>query len=449
VLTLNATMEVSLLLVIFVELFTAARSPLRLMLYVNVLRAKYNCNDDTVFRIKYTYYNTGFYHREVWKMFGDKLQPIRSMDYLLAKELREACRPTKHGGGPSPFLARLAAMAESGLGPGAVRFARNHYTALNGGPALCGIDWSNAEDAKLAWAYLLSAPEGSVLLYEEDAKVPIVQRALAFRRAVAHRATLHAALAADEEGTLEFEVSAGSTSFDPVMLLVRLRGAGGTTSSCAPLGVVLLSLEGRQRQRPRTPTRLRHKSRSPACRPTPVQALVQVPWDLGRGARLAEVLGGAKRADSSWSPRLGEAFRLEEGLRQPLDAAQFFLIEAPLAECDRTSKDLVLLYHTTWSSPHVHFGLQSRWTAAPGWPLRRASGLLEASKEEEEAASAEEGEWWTVHVPLVEGCGPVEFVINDGGGCWDHASCGGNYRIDGPGAFIVERGHLREFGHKL
>jgi hypothetical protein len=35
-------------------------------MYVNVLRAKYACGDNTVFRIKFTYYTTGFYHKQVW-----------------------------------------------------------------------------------------------------------------------------------------------------------------------------------------------------------------------------------------------------------------------------------------------------------------------------------------------------------------------------------------------
>merc|ERR1719231_584660 len=75
-LMLNATMEVSLLLVLLVELFTPARSFLRLMLYTNILRAKYNCGDNTVFRIKYTMYDTKFYHQQVWNMLDEKLQPI-------------------------------------------------------------------------------------------------------------------------------------------------------------------------------------------------------------------------------------------------------------------------------------------------------------------------------------------------------------------------------------
>ena len=44
--------------------------------YVNVLRAKYACTDNTVFRIKFPYYDTGFYHRQVWNMIDEKTAPL-------------------------------------------------------------------------------------------------------------------------------------------------------------------------------------------------------------------------------------------------------------------------------------------------------------------------------------------------------------------------------------
>lgn len=59
-----ATMEVSVLLLVVMELFTPARSVGRLVMYLNLLRARYACADNTVFRIKFTYYNTGFYHQQ-------------------------------------------------------------------------------------------------------------------------------------------------------------------------------------------------------------------------------------------------------------------------------------------------------------------------------------------------------------------------------------------------
>jgi len=71
-----ATMEVSVLLLVLMELVTPARSVTRVVMYVNVLRAKYACTDNTVFRIKFTYYNTGFYHQQVWAMIGEKLAPV-------------------------------------------------------------------------------------------------------------------------------------------------------------------------------------------------------------------------------------------------------------------------------------------------------------------------------------------------------------------------------------
>lgn len=71
-----ATMEVSVLLLVLMELFTPARSVSRVVMYVNVLRSKYACTDNTVFRIKFTYYNTGFYHQQVWNMIDEKTKPL-------------------------------------------------------------------------------------------------------------------------------------------------------------------------------------------------------------------------------------------------------------------------------------------------------------------------------------------------------------------------------------
>ena len=71
-----ATMEISMAMVLVMELFTPARSVARFVAYANYLRMRYACDDDTVFRIKYTYMNSGFYHREFWKKIGEGAGPI-------------------------------------------------------------------------------------------------------------------------------------------------------------------------------------------------------------------------------------------------------------------------------------------------------------------------------------------------------------------------------------
>ena len=60
------------------ELFTPARSVTRVVMYVNYLRRRYACKDDTVFRIKYTYGNAGQFHQQVWSMLGQETSPILS-----------------------------------------------------------------------------------------------------------------------------------------------------------------------------------------------------------------------------------------------------------------------------------------------------------------------------------------------------------------------------------
>lgn len=73
-----ATMECSMLPLLIMELFTPARSVTRVVMYVNYLRRRYACKDDTVFRIKYTYGNAGQFHQQVWSMLGQKTSPILS-----------------------------------------------------------------------------------------------------------------------------------------------------------------------------------------------------------------------------------------------------------------------------------------------------------------------------------------------------------------------------------
>lgn len=73
-----ATMEISMLPVVLLEMFTPARSPTKVFMLVNLLKRRYQCSDNTVFRIKYTYYDSGYYHRQFWGMVGEKTGPVLS-----------------------------------------------------------------------------------------------------------------------------------------------------------------------------------------------------------------------------------------------------------------------------------------------------------------------------------------------------------------------------------
>ena len=71
-----ATMEISMLPVVVMELFTPNRSPAKVFVLLNLLKKRYACVDNTVFRIKYTYYDAGYYHRQFWEMVGAKTAPV-------------------------------------------------------------------------------------------------------------------------------------------------------------------------------------------------------------------------------------------------------------------------------------------------------------------------------------------------------------------------------------
>ena len=71
-----ATMEISMLPVCLAELLTPARSISKVVMLVNLLRRRYACTDNTVFRIKFTYYNTGYYHQQFWNMIDEKTSPL-------------------------------------------------------------------------------------------------------------------------------------------------------------------------------------------------------------------------------------------------------------------------------------------------------------------------------------------------------------------------------------
>jgi len=71
---LCATMEISLLTVLCLDLLTKERRSFgRVFAYVQFLRSRYHCEDNTVYRIKFTAHNVAFYHREVWSTLDAKL----------------------------------------------------------------------------------------------------------------------------------------------------------------------------------------------------------------------------------------------------------------------------------------------------------------------------------------------------------------------------------------
>ena len=104
---------------------------------------------------------------------------VPSTDFHVATAIRNAWRCKNAGGTVAQLLA-----AEQ-LGNHSVQFVRNHDTMLNDGPAICGIDWASAEEASLAWAYLIARCEGTILMHQDDTYSPLVNAALAFRSALA------------------------------------------------------------------------------------------------------------------------------------------------------------------------------------------------------------------------------------------------------------------------
>ena len=85
-----ATMEISVLPVVLAELFTPRRSFARAFALASLLRRRCSCADNTVFRIKYTYYDAGYYHRQFWSMLDEKTAPAIAKVPPLAALVRAA-----------------------------------------------------------------------------------------------------------------------------------------------------------------------------------------------------------------------------------------------------------------------------------------------------------------------------------------------------------------------
>ena len=135
--------------------------------------------------VDYIQQQDGFVYTEVLSMDRhlhsqyEKLgKGLPSTDFQLASTIRNVWRCRDAGG----MVSRL--LAAEHLGSHSVQFVRNHDTMLNEGPAICGIDWSSAEEASLAWAFLIARSEGTVLLHQDDTSCPVTHAALAFRAAL-------------------------------------------------------------------------------------------------------------------------------------------------------------------------------------------------------------------------------------------------------------------------
>lgn len=85
-LAICATIEISLLTPMLLDLFSSRRrSVTRVLAYVSWLRSRYHCKDNTVYRIKYTRFDTAHYHRDVWSMLDEKLvSKVPALRRLLA-----------------------------------------------------------------------------------------------------------------------------------------------------------------------------------------------------------------------------------------------------------------------------------------------------------------------------------------------------------------------------
>jgi hypothetical protein len=85
-----ATTEISTLPIAVAELFTPRRSFARTAALIILLHRRRSCPDNTVFRIKYTYYDAGYYHRQFWSMLDEKTAPVIAKVPPLAALVRAA-----------------------------------------------------------------------------------------------------------------------------------------------------------------------------------------------------------------------------------------------------------------------------------------------------------------------------------------------------------------------
>lgn len=383
--------------------------------------------------------------REVHENYTSPTVP--STDYPFASQLRESLRDASAVKGLIPHLHTFAS-----LSPGSVRFVRSHDTILNS-QVLCGIDWHDAQHSQVAWAYLTSLPEGCVLVHEDDANNPTVQRALAFRREVAERALCYAGSSTNFMMLKDKDISNVMVqvfcwpppSYYLVIMLLYTRTGH-------IIGMTVLNF-------------------SAGC------GLLEVPRGL-EGHHWEEVCGGELHC-GRWQPKLTPSSIVHDMNSEVVLAgdARFFVATLSMkgAYCafpgdafaqwkkwasfaslspildkilhdSRKSEDFhtwrcfTLLYFSGWARPHLHFCHGGQWTKQPGWamcpsapPPGKYAGHVDPSQ----------GRWWRIDIPVEEEeCSMVKFVPNDGRGLWDHGPKHHDYLAHHAGIHILEHGFL-------
>ncbi|CAK9049775.1 unnamed protein product [Durusdinium trenchii] len=313
---------------------------------------------------------------------------LPSTDFLLAASLAKTWRESDAG-----HLSAELQAAEH-LGSHSVQFVRNHDTMLNDGPAICGIDWSSAEEASLAWAYLIAKNEGSVLLHQDDIHTPVVQAALAFRSA------LSSVLASAVPYSIKAELVAWPPpNYKTIAMMLTL-------AEC-PVGLAVFNITSQKQN-------------------------MEIPWQL-ENYSLQEVKANSRdeHLQAGCSPK-----HLDKHLQPRM--ARFFLLECftgPLIQPNPQLRYMTLFYYCGWECPHIHFCVEHVWTNVPGWVLRKCD--KPAVQGFKLPKSSHHGRWWRVDIPLRKRCS-VEFVLNDGGHSWDnHPSALGNYIAEMPGLHIL------------
>lgn len=313
---------------------------------------------------------------------------VPSTDFLLAADLAKAWRAEDAGS----ISAQLQACEH--LGSNSIQFVRNHDTMLNDG-SICGIDWSSAEEASLAWAHLIARNEGTILMHQDDIHVPLIHAALSFRSDLSSLAASQAPYA------LKTELAAWPPpSYQTIAMLLTL-------AEC-PVGLAIFNTTNHEQT-------------------------MDIPWQLNSYS-LQEVKAPSSHNDhmqAGCSPS-----HLDK--RLPPRMARFFLLECfsgPLIQPNPEIRYMTLFYFSGWESPHIHFCVEHVWTRCPGWSMRKCD--KPAVQGFKLPRAGHHGRWWRVDVPLRMRCS-VEFVLNDGGHSWDnHPSALGNYIAEMPGLHIL------------
>jgi len=324
---------------------------------------------------------------------------VPSTDFLLAASLAQAWR--SEGGDAGRLSSQLEACEH--LGSHSIQFVRNHDTMFNEG-SICGIDWSSAEEASLAWAHLIARNEGSILIHQDDIHVPVVHAALAFRSDM----TSLAASAAPYQLKTEL-VAWPPPSYKTLAMLLTL-------AEC-PVGLAFFNTTEQEQQ-------------------------MEIPWQLNNYT-LQEVKAPSSHHDhlkAGCSPS-----HLDK--RLPPRMARFFLLECfsgPLIQPNPELRYMTLFYYSGWECPHIHFCVEHVWSNLPGWVMRKCE--KPAVQGFKLPKANHHGRWWRVDIPLRTRCS-VEFVLNDGGHGWDnHPSALGNYIAEMPGLHILVNKKLAMLG---